>query len=490
MDRAKDVRNHRSIKGGSSFLSLDSATLAAQVGDKAGWLAEQIREAVNTGHLAAGERLPPSRVLATELGVSRGIITDAYTRLADAGLVAALGRGGTVVCGGPSAVRPTPKNAARIPTPDPFGSTADFETLRAAPCRIDLSPGVPDVRSFPRAAWLRAERTVLSTAQLTDLAYGQAQGALPLRTAISRWVARTRGITCLPDDVIVVAGVAQALSLLAHLLKANGADTVAVEDPGSLGARQQLNAWGIRTPAIPVDEDGLDVDALQRHGAAAVMVTPAHQFPTGVVLTGQRRVELLEWARNGNLVIEDDYDAEHRYDRRPVPALAADEPESVYYMGSVSKILAPALRIGWIIAPRSMTAAIVDLKRDTDLGNATVPQLSLAHLMNTGDLERHLRTMRSRHRRRRDVMIGAVQERIPHAVIVGAAAGLHLTILLPDGLDDTTVAAQCLQAGVKLHPLSWHRQCPGPPGLVLGYAASTEADITKGIDAVARAAAE
>jgi GntR family transcriptional regulator/MocR family aminotransferase len=371
-----------------------------------------------------------------------------------------------------------------------------FDALRAARCRIDLSPGLPDLAAFPRTAWLRAERAVLDGLSPSSFGYGDPRGARPFRLAVSNWLARNRGIRVSPDEVIVVAGVAQALALLARTLRASGLPSVAVEDPGSLGARQQLQSWQLDTVPVPVDDRGLQVDQLRASGAAAVMLTPAHQFPMGVVLDGARRRDLQQWARDGGLIIEDDYDAEHRYDRPPVPALHAALPGQVCYAGSISKLLAPALRVGWMLAPARYHDALVTAKRDADLGNAVLPQLVLAELMGSGELERHLRFLRRRHVRRRDAMIDAVAAHLPGARVHGAAAGLHLTLTfdaLPGdagpssmgpssmGPSDAGLAAAALARGVKTQPLSWHRQRPGPPGLVLGYAASTPAEIHDGI---------
>jgi GntR family transcriptional regulator/MocR family aminotransferase len=263
---------------------------------------------------------------------------------------------------------------------------------------------------------------------------------------------------------------------------------IAVEDPGSLGSRQHLQNWGMRTPPIPVDDRGLRVDVLRDSGASVVMATPAHHFPTGVVLDGERRRELIQWAKDGGLIIEDDYDAEHRYDRPPVPALRAMLPDQVIYTGSVSKLLAPALRIGWMLAPPQYKEELIARKRLADLGNAGLPQLTLAHLMESGELERQLRLLRRRHRVRRDAMVAAIREHLPTATIHGAAAGLHLTITFETG-DDTALAAAALEAGVKTHPLSWHCQLPHAPGLVLGYAARTPTEITEAIATIAKVSA-
>ncbi|GGS95984.1 aminotransferase class I/II-fold pyridoxal phosphate-dependent enzyme [Streptomyces cinerochromogenes] len=365
-----------------------------------------------------------------------------------------------------------------------------LDALRDAPAAVDFTPGRPDLTTFPRAAWLRAERAVLAELSAEQLGYGDPRGALPLRRAVAEWLARMRGVRVEPDAVLVVAGTAQALTLLHPVLRADGVDAVAVEDPGSLGARQHLAHGGLATPPVPVDEQGVRVDALRATGARAVLLTPAHQFPTGVVTSGERRRELLEWAGGGGLILEDDYDAEHRYDRPPVPALRALLADRVCYLGSVSKLLAPALRIGWLVAPARYRGALVDAKRFNDLGNAVLPQLVLARLMESGDLDRHLRTVRGRHRRRRDAMIAALAEHLPGARVHGAAAGLHLTVTYAADVPDTVFAAAALARGVKCQPLSWHRQSPGRPGLVLGYAATPPGVVAEGVALLGRALRE
>jgi GntR family transcriptional regulator / MocR family aminotransferase len=495
---------------GTDFLQLDRAV--APPGSLSDWLTAQLRNAIADGRLPVGSVLPASRVLAAELNVSRGVVTEAYRRLAEEGHVAGYGRAGTRVVAAPVSVPgvsalqrasgmplvlPVPgesavQQAASSPAAAFGGApgTEVFETLRSVPCRIDLSPGVPDLAAFPRSAWLRAERTVLGDLSPASFGYGDPRGAPAFRVAVSNWLARNRGIPASPAEVIITAGVAQALALLARVLRQAGLTAVAVEDPGSLGARQQLCNWGLLTPPARVDDSGLRVSELRASGAAAVMITPAHQFPMGVVLAGSRRRELLQWALDGGLIIEDDYDAEHRYDRPPVPALRAALPEHVCYAGSVSKLLAPALRVGWLLVPAAYHDAVVAAKRDTDLGNAVLPQLVLAELMVSGELERHHRLLRKRHVRRRDAMIDAVAKHLPEARVHGAAAGLHLTLtfdagLSDAGLSDAGLAAAALERGVKTQPLSWHSQRPCPPGLVLGYAASTPAAIHEGVTVIA-----
>ncbi|MEU9079737.1 PLP-dependent aminotransferase family protein [Kitasatospora sp. NPDC048538] len=508
MNRSKDTRAERSITAdpGADFLQLDTAD--APRGGLTDWLAGRLREAVADGRLPAGGRLPATRVLAAELGVSRGVVTDAYRRLTEEGRLAGRGRGGTVVVADPAPPAPAPP-APAPPAPAPHSSAPHspappdrvapelfrgepdaevFDLLRGTPARIDLTPGRPDLTAFPRAAWLRAERAVLDGLAAHDLGYGDVRGTPELRLAVTRWLARNRGVRADPDEVLVVAGTAQALALLGRALGRTGVTEVAVEDPGSLGARQHLAHWLDATPPVPVDAEGIQVDMLRATGASAVLLTPAHQYPTGVVLGGERRRELLRWAGEGGLVIEDDYDAEHRYDRPPLPALRAVLPEQVCYAGSVSKLLAPALRTGWLLVPPRLRAAVLEAKRFADLGNPVLPQLVLARLMESGGLERHLRLLRRRHRRRRDAMIAAVRTHLPGATVHGAAAGLHLMVTLPPGAhgSDTELAAAALAHGVKVHPLSWHTRLPYPPGLVLGYAAGAPGEIEEGIAVLGR----
>ena len=493
VDRTKSQGVATRTGSGADFLQLSID--AAPTGGRAEWLARELRAALADGRLAIGSTLPASRMLAADLNVSRGVITEAYQRLTDDGHLAGRGRRGTIVIAGPSVgsagTGSTPTTARRAGGEPPlhgdalFADPIDnsmFDRLRATPARIDLTPGAPDLAAFPRAGWLRAERSVLSALAADAFGYPDPQGHIEFRQSIAGWLARNRGMTVDPADVVVVAGVAQGLALLARVLGSTGISRIAVEDPGSRGARQQLRSWGIDTPPVAVDEKGLRVDQLWDADVPAVLLTPAHQFPTGVVLDGGRRRELLDWTAAGGLVIEDDYDAEHRYDRPPTPALFTMLGDQVLYAGSVSKLLAPALRVGWLVVPARFRAAVIAAKRETDLGNAVLTQLVLARMLDSGDLERHLRLVRRRHRRRRDAMVTAIGRHLPSARIHGAAAGLHLTITFDDeGTDDVALATAALGAGVKVHPLSWHRQRPGPAGLVLGYAASSDSEIIDGI---------
>ena len=460
---------------GADFLQLNPT--AAPVRGLTGWLADAIRAAIIDGRLQAGAPLPATRLLAGDLGVSRGVIVEAYQRLADEGLVSARPGAGTRVLG-----------ISRRPAPAERPGLALLPQRWRARAEIDLSPGVPDLSGFPRVAWLRAEKLVLEQASVADLGYGDPRGSQWLRTELAGWLARTRGLRADPDDIIVVTGVAQALALLAQVLRARAVSEIAVEDPGSRGSRDELAYWGLRSVPVPVDEHGLQVDDLARSGLRAVLLTPAHQFPTGVVLAPRRRRDLMDWAAGADaLIIEDDYDAEYRYDRAPVPALQASAPGLVAYAGSTSKTLAPGMRLGWLIPPSRLHANLVEAKHASDLGSPALPQLVLARLIASGELEQHIRLVRKRQRSRRDALLRALHEHLPAARVQGIAAGLHLLITFPGRTGpDTDLAEAILRAGVLVHPLSWHRHRPGVPGIVLGYAAHTPDQLREAVRRITR----
>jgi GntR family transcriptional regulator / MocR family aminotransferase len=466
---------------GTDFLQLSPGSAPAR--GLTTWLVSAIRAAIMDGRLRAGTALPATRLLAGELGVSRGVIVEAYQRLADEGLVSARPGAGTQVSGLP------PRTVSR-PAPVPAPASVLPQRWRTS-AELDLSPGVPDLSGFPRATWLRAERWVLERASAADLGYGDPRGSETLRRELAGWLARTRGLRAAPDDLIVVTGVAQGLALLAQWLFAQGRTGIAVEDPGSRGAIDELAYWGLRPCAVPVDEHGLNTADLAATGVRAALTTPAHQFPTGVVLAPERRRELLDWAAAvDGLIIEDDYDAEYRYDRAPVPALKASLPSHVAYAGSTSKTLAPGLRLGWLIPPARLHADLVEAKHAADLGSPALPQLVLARLIASGELEQHIRQVRKRQRTRRDALLAALREQLPGARVQGVAAGLHLLITFPDlaeDIRDTDLAERLLRAGVLVHPLSWHRQLAGAPGLVLGYAAHTRDQLREAARRIARA---
>jgi GntR family transcriptional regulator/MocR family aminotransferase len=446
--------------GASDFLQLDTATAPPRA--RTTWLTDALRAAIADGRLAPGAHLPATRVLAAELGLSRGTVTEAYRRLTEEGALAANRGGGTVVVG----VTVAGALTLDAQTPGAPGRAAD---ARPSPL-LDISSGLPDLSAFPRAAWLRAEREVLDTATDRELGYSPPQGPRALREALAEWLGRSRGVIASADDVIVTAGVAGALALLAQSLRSHGILACAMEDPGSTGTRRLLDYWLEGTIGVPVDDDGLQVDALQASAARAVVVTPAHEYPTGVVLAPARRRALVAWADDVHgLVIEDDYDAEHRYDRMPVRAVQALAPHRVAYVSSLSKTLAPALRLGWMVPPRDLREELIERRWASDLGSPVVPQLVLARLLRSGALERQLRLLRARHRQRRDAAVRAIARHLPGASVQGVAAGLHVLVLLPDGTSDDAVARRAAEAGIRVAPLSGMRTEEGPPGLVIAY---------------------
>jgi GntR family transcriptional regulator/MocR family aminotransferase len=487
---------------GADLLQLDRS--AAPARGLTSWLAAELRAGIRDGRLRPGTALPASRVLADDLGVSRGVVVEAYQRLREEGLVSGRSGAGTTVLsttGLPVATPGTPGSPGSPGSPatadpvTPYDGLAPTDPLSlprrwGADAEIDLSPGVPDLSAFPRAAWLRAERAVLAEASAADLGYGDPRGNEPLRAALAGWLARTRGLRAGPEEIVVVAGVAQALALLAQTLRSRGHTRIAVEDPGSRGTRDELAHWGLTPVPVTVDGDGLDVAELARTDVAAVATTPAHQFPTGVVLSPERRRDLLEWAAGGGLIIEDDYDAEFRYDRTPVPAMHASAPGQIAYAGSVSKTLAPGMRLGWLVPPPELYADIVLAKHASDLGAPALPQLVLTRLITSGGLEQHIRGVRIRQRRRRDALLGALRVALPEARVQGIPAGLHLLVTFPDRpepMDDSSLAARLRRDGVLVHALSRHRERPGGPGLVLGYAAHTPDQLREAARRIAHA---
>jgi GntR family transcriptional regulator/MocR family aminotransferase len=431
-------------------------------------LEDRLREAVRAGVLGAGMRLPSSRLLAEQLGVSRRLVVDAYGQLQAEGYLASRHGSGTFVA--------APAPAAPEPAAD----------QRTPPLGFDFFPGAPDLSSFPRSLWLRALRTVISSAPASAFGYPDARGAPQLRTAIAAYLRRVRGVVADPGSVVICSGATQGLAVLGRALRAVGAETIAVEDPSLPPHRDVLARSGLRVDAIPVDERGLDVARLA--GQDAVLTTPAHQCPTGVVLSAERRAALIDWARRGGrFVLEDDYDAEFRYDRAPLGAVQGLAPERVAYIGTTSKTLAPALRIGWLVLPAELVDATIEAKLLEDFGSPTIEQLALARLIETAAYDRFLRQARRRNRARRDALVAAVGESLPRARVSGISAGLHALVRFPEPFDGARVAAELRQRSVGVYPLSFHTldRAPETDALVLGYANLSEPAIREGIRRIA-----
>jgi GntR family transcriptional regulator/MocR family aminotransferase len=440
-------------------------------------LEDGLREAVRSGRLAARARLPATRGLAADLGVSRRLIVDAYAQLLAEGYLVARRGAGTYVA--------EAAGATSVSAAEPALNRLNY----------DFFPGYPDLASFPRRAWLRAMREVLAVAPPHSFGYPDPRGALELRRALAEHLRRVRGVVVDPHTIVVCSGAAQGLVLLARALRA---PHVAMEDPGLPPHRGILAAHGARLSALPVDAEGACVAELERIEAQrgrvdAVFVTPAHQSPTGVALAPGRRAALLEWAAaSGGLVIEDDYDAEYRYDRAPLASLQGLAPDRVIYMGTVSKTLAPALRLGWLVLPVRWLEAVLEQKAVADHGCPTLDQLALARLLESGAYDRHLRQARRRHRARRDALLSAVERHLPASRVTGLAAGLHVIVRLAERVDGLALMAAAHERSVGVYPLGHAYMEPKPihDGLVLGYASLSEAGIEEGIARLALALAE
>ncbi|MFC5906676.1 PLP-dependent aminotransferase family protein [Streptacidiphilus monticola] len=440
-------------------------------------LAAALRAAVRDGTLPAGTRLPPSRELAADLRLSRGVVTEVYGQLLAEGYLTARQGAGTWVAELPGAVTVPPP----APPPRPH----------SGPPPTDFRPGLPDLSLFPRAAWSAAQRQAL--AQLPDAAldYPDPRGLPRLREELARLLARRRGVAVHPDGIVVCAGVSQALTLLARVLHARGHRRIAVEDPGSPPQAPLFAAAGLKTVGVPVDGEGVDVAALRATGVRAVVVTPAHQFPHGVVLSAARRSELLDWARScGGLVVEDDYDGEFRYDRAPVGALQGLAPDQVAYTGSVSKLLAPALRLGWVVPPPALLEELVEAKRTADLGTSVPDQAALAAFAAGGRLDRQLRLCQRAYRARRDVLVAELTAAFPGLRVSGIAAGLHVIAEFPAAAGPRArLERAAAEAGVRLRHLDEYAISKGAPSLrlryVLGYAHLREPVLRAGVRALA-----
>ncbi|MEC3980325.1 MocR-like pyridoxine biosynthesis transcription factor PdxR [Amycolatopsis sp. H20-H5] len=417
-------------------------------------LAAAIRAAIRDGRWQAGAAVPSTRALAQDLGVARGTVTRVYADLAAEGYLRTAQGAPTRVATAGALPQSPPRPAAREVAP-----------------RWDLRPGRPDLSAFPGQAWLASTRKVLQRVPATNLGYASELGAPELRDTLAVYLARSRGVVADPARIVVCNGYSHALTLLTRVLHGKGVDEVAFENPSLRMYRDLVAANGPRVVGAEVDDDGIDMSALD---SPAVVVTAAHQYPMGVTLAPHRRAALTRWAGDsGAIVLEDDYDGEFRFDNQQVGALQALAPERVVYAGTVSKTLAPALRLGWLVLPRSlvepMRAAIVDSGSRPPVLN----QLTLAELIDSGGYDRHVRRSRTEYRSRRDRLLAA----LPGVVTPrGISAGLHLTLMLPDGgPTETEVLAACRRRAIGLEGLRSYWQDEGRPGgVIVGYGAAAK----------------
>jgi GntR family transcriptional regulator/MocR family aminotransferase len=357
------------------------------------------------------------------------------------------------------------------------------------PARIDLSYGRADVSNFPRAAWLRSIRRALRDAPNEMFAYLTGSGVPQLRTAIADYLNRVRGTMAEPERIVITTGYAQGIGLLIGVLAASGAKRIALEDPSSADDALPLaRAAGLDVVGVPVDHDGIRVDLLRETDADAVVLTPSHQWPTGAVLSPDNRAAVLRWAvARGAVVVEDDYDAEYRYDRTPVGALQGLAPEHVVYAGSASKTLAPGLRLGWFVLPSRLHGAMAAAKIAADRGSPALEQLALADFISCGEFDRHLRRMRPVYRRRRNALLAALAQRLAAATPTGISAGLHLVALLPPEWDEASIVDAAYRGGVSVGGLGPYRIAhPGQGGLIFGFATVNEHAIAEGVDIIGR----
>ncbi|MER6608543.1 PLP-dependent aminotransferase family protein [Streptomyces sp. NPDC000927] len=439
-------------------------------------LMDALREAVRTGRLTPGTKLPSSRSLAADLGIARNTIADAYAELVAEGWLTARRGSGTRV-----ARRAEPRRTATRAVPS--------RPVSSRPAR-NLMPGSPDVSSFPRAEWLKASRRALTAAPNDAFGYGDPRGRVELRTALASYLARARGVYADPERIVISAGFVHALKLMGTVLRKRRVREVAVESYGLDVHWRLLTDAGLRIPHLPVDEHGARTDDLDRiRGIGAVLLTPAHQFPTGVPLHPDRRAAAVDWARRtGGLILEDDYDGEFRYDRQPIGALQGLDPEHVVYLGTASKSLAPGLRLGWMVLPESLVGEVVEAKGNSDWSSSALEQLTLAEFIESGVYDRHVRSMRLHYRHRRDQLVAVLAERAPDVRVSGIAAGLHAVLELPEGGEASALRAAAWQ-GLALEAFSRFRHpeaAPGPDALVIGYGTPTDSAWAGALDALVR----
>jgi len=428
-----------------------------------------LREAASSGRLRAGTRLPSSRALAADLGVARNTVAEAYAQLVAEGWLTARQGSGTRV-----AVRVDGRDAR------PLGGALGEPS--AARVRYDLRPGSPDVSAFPRTAWLRAARTALAEAPFAALDYSDPRGQPELRAALAEYLARARGVRASPDRIVVCSGFTHGFSLLCQVLRHRGAGTLATEDHGLPSVPAAATAAGLGLRRLPVDEEGAVVEGLG--DADAAVLTPAHQFPLGMLLAPRRRALAVDWAVSGErLIIEDDYDGEFRYDRHPVGALQALAPDHVVYAGTASKTLAPGLRLAWLVVPPALVEPLVAARMLAERHSGVIDQLTLAELIRSGAYDRHVRRARLAYRRRRDRLVTELRRRAPQAQVSGIAAGLHALVDLPPGRSEAEVIARASQRGLGItglasfdHGSTHHRQA-----LVVGYAKPPEHAFTAAV---------
>ena len=465
-----------------------------------------LRGAILDGRIAPRSRLPSTRSLAKELGLSRNVVLAAFDELIGEGYVSARVGSGTYVSGSmPDVVAPRPPASGPAPSPAPVVRLS-AQAQRALSLRSFPVPGTSpqgrwlpwDFRygqsapeDFPHALWSRLVARRARSLSVRTLWYGRTRGYMPLREAIVSHLRRARGVVASVDRVIIVSGTQQALDLVARLLVDRG-ERVVIEEPSYLAARQVFLAAGAKLVPVTVDGQGLDVSCLPKSGSVRLaFLTPSHQFPLGSVMPLDRRLELLRWAEaSGAHVIEDDYDAEFRYDGSPLPAMQGmDHGGRVIYIGSFSKVMFPSLRIGYLVVPPALVPGVVALKFLSDVHSPTFEQEVLAEFMAEGHFERHLRRAAARNASRRAALLAAFAEHFGDRVeIVGARAGVHVVAWLNDvrPRDLPALVERAALGGVGIYPVTpYFLRPPGRAGLLVGYTSLKESEIRGGVRALA-----
>ncbi|MER5839485.1 PLP-dependent aminotransferase family protein [Streptomyces prasinus] len=458
-----------------SDLYVDLKAGMAGGGGRRAALGRALREAIGDGRLAPGTRLPPYRSLAADLGLARNTVAETYAELVAEGWLVARQGSGTRV-----APRAEPVGPPRAPGPAP---------ARPEPPAHILRQGLPDPASFPRTAWVAAARRALNAAPHEAFGPGDPRGRPELRRALAAYLSRARGVRTDPERIVVCSGFAPALRLLFGGKVLRG--PLAVESYGLPFHRSILRAAHVRTAPLTLDEHGARTTELfALKDIRAALLTPAHQFPTGGPLHAERRAAAVDWARGGGgVLLEDDYDGEFRYDREPVGAVQGLDPQRVVYLGSLSKSLSPALRLGWMVLPDHLVEPVLRVKGEREAWAGVTDQLTLADFIESGHYDRHVRRTRQRYRDRRDRLVALLARRAPHITLTGVAAGLHAVLGLPPGTERPVTEAAAREriavdglAGFR-HPAA---TMPARDGLVVGYAAPPDHGFGAALDALCR----
>jgi GntR family transcriptional regulator/MocR family aminotransferase len=438
-------------------------------------LERELRAAIRGGRMRAGAKLPPSRLLAETLGISRGVVVEAYSQLAAEGYLVARAGHGTRIAEG-LARRPP---VASAPAP------------AARRIRYDLRPGLPDLSLFPRREWQAAMSAAVRDLPDAALGYGPGGGLRQLRLALSDYLGRVRAVVCDPEQVFIASGAAHALSVLCEALRARGARRIALEDPGAPAIYRTIERAGLEVVPVWVDEHGLEVARLDGAGVDAVVLTPAHQYPTGPVLAPDRRTRVIAWARRqGTLVVDYESDAEYRYDRQPIPSLQGPVPDRVVYIGTANTTLAPAVQLAWLVVPNDLVGEMAAEHRVAHAAPSVLTQATYARLLERGAIDRHLRRARRCYQARRDALIEALAHHMPEVRVGGAAVGLHLIAWLPDGADEAQISKHAADRGVALGTLHLDSvvTAPRPGALLVGYGLLPEPAVPRAIEQLANSA--